>query len=226
VSSSLNRICVLFASCVILACADDPGAVQMQPAPFFTLSGVVRDAAGIPVADAEVAISSTFKFSSDSGYFAFERVRGDLTVIVTKAGFEDYGVKVRMDSNVDLDVRLQKQLVVSEIIVGKTLAGTIHANALPCDPVRWDANAPCRRLSFIAPVSGILVLTLRWTGTPPLDAVVTNAFGDYLAYSEKVGGNQAYVALHVDQARRYEVRVSSYYGAQLFELTTELHADR
>jgi hypothetical protein len=211
---------------VIIACADEPSAVQMQPAPFFTLSGVVRDAAGVPVAGAAVDINSAFKFSSDSGYFAFERVRGELTVIVTKTGFEEYGAKVRMDANVDLNVRLEKQLVVSEIIVGKTLAGTIHANALPCDPVRWDANAPCRRLSFIAPVSGTVVLTLRWTNTPPLDVVVTNAFGEYLAVSEEVGDNQAYVSLLVDQARRYEVRVSSYYGAQLFELTTELHPDR
>ena len=225
-SSSPNRICFLLASFAIIACAEEPSAPTVQPAPYFTLSGVVRDEAGIPVAGAQIDVNSTIKFSNDSGFFAFERVRGLLTVIVTKPGFDEYGVKVNLQANVDLDVRLQNELVASEIMVGKTLAGTIPATARPCDPVRWDANAPCRRLTFRAPASGTLVLTLRWTSSPPLDLVVTNTFGDYLASSVEVSDNQAFVALHVDKDRRYEVRVSSYYGAQLFELTTELQPDQ
>jgi hypothetical protein len=116
------------------------------------------------------------------------------------------------------------------ISVGELVRASITRGDPVCDPVHWDANAPCKVYSLVAPTSGLLTVTLTTDipGSNPdvIDMMVTEVSSGMTLYSP--GGAVQRLSLDVQAARRYEIRINSYPyllplpGALDFELRTEL----
>jgi hypothetical protein len=101
----------------------------------------------------------------------------------------------------------------------RTVRSSVSATAAPCDPVGWDESAPCRRFYFIAPATGRLSIDNAWNGVPPLDATIVIPANRYVATSTDNGFNRVSLSASLIAGVRYEVRVNSYYGAQVFDMT-------
>jgi hypothetical protein len=218
---------VLLLGITLLACADEGPSAPVQPRePNFVLSGTVLDDAGRPIANASAQIM-TGPFSGGSaqtdadGEFSFPHVAGQVTLAVWKDEFGVYTKDLLVDADVALQISLSRLVSADSIVLDATVRFFVPANAPSCDH-NWDAQAPCRRIFFRAPASGFLFITIRWYAGSPLDAIVANLNGDYLAYSEEAGEREISVALHVDEGTTYDIRVNSYYSAQLFDLTAKL----
>lgn len=109
--------------------------------------------------------------------------------------------------------------------LGQTIQSTVSADAAPCDPVGWDALAPCRPFSFTAPQSGFLVIVISWNGGPELDATIVEPNDRYLASSTQgPGAEDITLTAAVEANVRYEIRVNSYYSGQVFLLRADLQS--
>ena len=83
------------------------------------------------------------------------------------------------------------RLFVSDIIeVGRTIRASVSATAAPCDPVRWDATAPCREFYFTPTTPGVLQIEIKWDGQPELDATIVTPADDYVTSSITAGSNR------------------------------------
>lgn len=171
---------VLVAACVIvLACDtgfDKPignGPVgPLAPTAGFVLSGTVRDETGLPLPGAmgeviRIGHQTRTSITGDDGVFRFEQVAGSLAVLVSKLGYATYSQGILINADHEIGVFLAKLPTI-------TLGQTIHSttNEPPCDPVQWDAHAPCRRFYFAPPSAGQLVITISCTGFSDVDAVI------------------------------------------------------
>ncbi|MGH7471786.1 MAG: hypothetical protein ACRENP_27870 [Longimicrobiales bacterium] len=94
-----------------------------------------------------------------------------------------------------------------------------------CDPVHWDASAPCRRLRLTPSASGTLFISITWSGGPPLDGLITTSGGTLLANSKEENVELATAQAYLQAGAMYEVWVSSYYGTQVFDLRADLRPD-
>jgi hypothetical protein len=119
-------------------------------------------------------------------------------------------------------IRLAPWLETETLTFGEWIESRVFVGAPPCDPWGWDAEAPCRKFLFEAPMDGRLVVTLEWTGDPQLDATLVTPSGGYLGISHEAGYERALLEGPVLRSRAYEVRVNSYYGTQDFRLKAEL----
>ena len=229
----MRRLVMTFAACVLVtSCSDraEPPAgprVYTQPTfppETFTLFGVVRDEAGrlLPGALAEVSGIRGTQITNLAGYFALSGLRGRATVRVWKEQYEIYQADVMMAADTLLDVRLSRAdyYFADSLVIGQTIRSFVPGSAAPCDPVRWDAKAPCRSFSYTAPASGRLEVAITWSGEPELDATITTISGAYVGTSS--GGFGTIIALApVSAGITYAVRVNSYYDFQRFTLRAE-----
>jgi len=227
----MNRARLLLASAAIaLACdnpVDVPRETQGARPPRFVLFGVVRDEEGLPLpgASAEVyhdGAPGSSALSNEKGYFSFKEVTGWLTVRVWKDGYDHVRRFLTVEGDLAFEVMLTRLDAADSIRLGRTIRTTVNPNAPPCDPIGWDARAPCRRLAFTAPSTGWLTIAVAWFGGSPLDIVITRSDGTYVAYSRESNYEEATVETCVEAGMTYEVRVSSYYDPQVFNLTANL----
>ncbi len=228
----MKRISLLVATAGMLMTAcdnpEDPVGPASAPArPSFVVFGVVRDTAGLPVSGAAAEIVEGWfqgwtKISNDDGYFSFPGVSGPMTIRVRKDGYEYYVQTLVVTADLALEVTLSSVEVIDEMALGRTIRSTVPEDAPPCDPIGWDALAPCRRFLFTAPSSGELSIRISWAGDPPLDATMMTPNGDYLATSEESGFEEILMNAFVTAGETYEIRVNSYYDYQVFNLRADL----
>jgi hypothetical protein len=218
---------LLIAACgIVVACGDgtENPVTPAEPAPpAFVLLGTVQDEDGAAVSGAAVEITEgrykDLSTATDAqGHFAFVGVRGHLVLRITKLGYEGRLQGVLVSDNQLIEIRLDRAAVIE---LGKTIRAV--TGEPPCDPVRWDANAPCRRFYFTSPSSGRLVIVVTWKSGPDLDATMLTESDDYLAHSNLTGASQITLQATVDAGLPYEIRVNSYYQTQEFDLKADLH---
>jgi hypothetical protein len=222
---------LIAAAGIIMAACDNPegpaGPEATTPQPSFVVFGTVRDEAGLAVSGAVAEIATGqfrgwSKVSNDSGYFSFAGVSGPATVRVWKDGYQLYVQKLVVTADLALEVGLVSVEMADGIQLGRTISSTVRPDAPPCDPAGWDAQAPCRRLPFTAPVSGVLAIRIWWFGGSPLDATIVAPDGAYLGMSVESGVEEIRVSATVRAGEAYEIRVNSYYDYQAFTLRADL----
>ncbi len=224
----MRRVSLLIAACwTAMACAgEEPLPVAPPPPPppalpTFVVFGTVQDEAGAPLpgATADDVTGGRSDITDDNGYFSFTGVRGPLTVRVRKDGYETFSQYLAsVSGDIALNIRMFRVL---EIVLGSTIHAMVDWSMPPCDPIRWDAQAPCRRFEFTAPFSGTLVLSISWAGGSELDATMVRN-DDYIATSTSVGLETVAMSAFVMAGVTYEIRVNSYYGSQVFDLRADL----
>ena len=228
----MKRLSLLIAAGgIVMACAGEEPTVPLAPPPppatplpTYVVFGTVQDEAGAPLSGAVadlVGLGRT-SISNESGYFSFTGVRGPMTVRVGKDGYEPQTRNLNVTADLAFSVKLSRVLLSEEIVLGQTIRSTVNESAPPCDPIRWDAMAPCRRFGFTAPFSGVFVVSISWNGGIPLDATMMNPDDTYLASSRDSGFGQITLVATVYSGVRYELRVNSYYGRQEFDLKADL----
>jgi len=193
------------------------------PAPTYVLFGTVRDSAGAPVANATAVVTTgkyrgRFALSNESGYFKFIGLLGPLTLRVTKEDYEMADKPLDVRGDLSLEVVIKKIFFSDSIELGRTIRSNVPASAKPCDPIRWDARAPCRPFRFTPSSSGLLSLQIKWDGLIPLDATITTLSNDYVATSSEVGFGNVTMAASLTAGQTYEIRINSYYGGLIFDL--------
>jgi len=193
------------------------------PAPTYVLFGTVRDSAGAPVANATAVVTTgkylgRFALSNESGYFKFIGLLGPLTLRVTKEDYEMADNPLDVRGDLSLEVVIKKIFFSDSIELGRTIRSNVPASAKPCDPIRWDARAPCRPFRFTPSSSGLLSLQIKWDGLIPLDATITTLSNDYVATSSEVGFGNVTMAASLTAGQTYEIRINSYYGGLIFDL--------
>ena len=198
--------------------------VQQALTGFFTLSGRIEDTDGAGLGGARVQLTtdSTIQttMSGDGGEYRFDNVRGNAALRVSKDGFVDAVPFLYVAKDQSLNVALQRLVVLAPgtmLVPGTTLRGTVKDP--PCD-TNWDARAPCQRIVFVPPVTGVYELILKWTGPNELDLLVDARLSLY--WSSATGQIRALVP--ADAGVEREIRIQSYYGAQTFELTASLQS--
>jgi hypothetical protein len=221
---------VLIATCgIVLACdtgSEGPTGYSptgpSTPQRTFVLSGVVRDERGFPLPDATVELTQVgragrYTITGEDGIFAFEGVAGLLGLWARKIGHEPYQQSLVVNADREIGVFLPK---LAAIILGQTIRASTHEP--PCDPVQWDAFAPCRRFHFTPASTGVLVIVVSWNNGRDLDATIVLPNNMYLGTSELTGNNEITVKANVEAGEEYEIRVNSYYARQTFELKADL----
>lgn len=214
----------------VLGC--DPATTEPGPAPIapgppappappavFSLSGTVKSAAGTALVGARVAITDglfrTRETATDSsGYFSFSDVRGNLLLLVTYHDYVSQQRELVVTASQSLTIVMLK-VVVFEI--GQEYSSTIDANAAPCDPVFWDASAPCARVRFLATHSGLLTVDVTWVSAGDVDFTIMSDDGALLAYSG-AGYPTATARYVVVAGSYYEIWIHSYYGEASFKM--------
>lgn len=141
---------------------------------------------------------------------------------IEKEGFEPFLRDLIVAGNLVIGVSLERVILADSIVLGHTVRFLVDGAVPPCDPVGWDATAPCRRLGFTARYSGVLVVTISWSGGAALDATIVTASGIYLGISRESGSERVTADALVEAGQHYEIRVSSYYETKAFDLRADL----
>jgi len=230
----MKRPSLLLAACVALvACSSDEissythaVAPPQLPPPTFVVFGTVRDSGGAPIAGATAVLLAGEAMvrtatSNAAGHFSFTGVAGTVTVRVFKEGFDLYASTITVSADVVIEVRLGRVDLSDSIRLGQTIRSTVQPDAPPCDPIRWDARAPCRKFTFQPLTNGLLVITISWHSGPELDATIVRQNGEYVATSVDGPGGEISLAAGVDAGQTYDIRVNSYYSGQDFLLRAE-----
>jgi hypothetical protein len=100
--------------------------------------------------------------------------------------------------------------------LGKAVLVRVRAGASPCDPIRWDAAAPCARIRFQAPRSGLLSVRLEQSDGEVDFTIMSGDGQQYLAYGGS--GQSQFAEASVVLGQYYEIWVHSYYGQALVRL--------
>ena len=220
----MNRPALMIAACgIVMACSSETPLAPPPPPPLptYVMIGIVRDEEGLPVADAVAELAGMTRFDQN-GLFSFAGLRGPFTVWVRKEGYGTHSRSLLITTDVTVNISLIRLFLADSLVLGQTIRTTVEADAPPCDPIGWDAQAPCRRFTFTAPHSGVLVLMIAWVGGSPLDATIVQADGHYVGTSKDSGFESIFADAVVEGGRQYEIRVNSYYGAQVFDLKAVL----
>ena len=139
-------------------------------------------------------------------------------------GYERYVQTLNVMSDVSLIVRMFKYIEADSIQLGTTIRATVLSNEPPCDAIRWDARAPCKRFIFRPERAGTLTVVVSWSGGPELDATMVTLEGEYVAASVQAGREQVLLVGAVTAGRQYEIRVSSYYTSQVFDFRADFQS--
>ena len=215
--------CIAIALVAVVAGCDNKVTGPTSPAPstpvpsgFFTLSGRIEDPEGGGLSDARVELATPDSIqtmsSGAAGEYRFDNVRGNALLRASKDGFGTVAFSLYVAQDQFFNVPLQRLLT---LVPGTAVRGTVKSP--PCDP-NWDARAPCQRVSFIPPVTGVYELVLKWTGANELDLLVDESRSLY--WSSSAGQIRALVPGEAGRPR--EIRIQSYYSPQEFELTASL----
>jgi hypothetical protein len=213
---------------VLLPACSDVDELPTQPiAPTFAISGTIHDREGRRVTGASADVFGTpyvgrHTLSNDEGYFSIKGIAGPTTLRVWKAGYEAFSLPLVVSSDTIVDVTLPRFEYADTLILGQTTRSYVSGSAAPCDPVRWDARAPCRLYHFFPPASGKLQLTVSWRGGPPLDVTLVAHEGQYIASSREAAAELAALEAYVEEGTLYEIRINAYYDYQEFDLLAEL----
>ncbi len=225
----MNQYCMAIALGVLVAGCDGASRSFAGPVPVpagpqpdtgtYTVSGRVQDVDGTPIAGAAVTLQGQSPArtveSDESGQFRFEGVSGAVGVHATKTDFTDTVMNLWVGGDQTLTVTLQKVLY---LIPGVTLRGIIQGR--PCDP-NWDAQAPCIKVFFTPPATGLYELHLTWKGPSAVDLLVDGSFALY--WESYTGEIRATVPGQAGILR--EIRLHAYhlpYLAEPFELTASV----
>lgn len=216
-----KRIAFWLAVMWVAACnADETVAPVKQVG--FTVTGVVRDQDGVPLADALAKLSDKgYGFTNAAGVFRIEGVQGAFNLLVSKESYTDFYRELVVTGDVFVEAVLTAIPYPDSLVLGKTVQSSVSANAPPCDPIHWDARAPCRKFTFRAPQSGVLAVTIAWEGGSQLDVVITTVKGKYLAASAEDELGRASASALVARGELYEVWVNSYYEGNAFALRAD-----
>jgi hypothetical protein len=191
--------------------------VNGQPAPAgtHTLSGTIRDADGLPLAGVTLVILAPTNggsvVSDAAGRYSLLNLNGLINLRASKDGYFPWYQARFIAADQVLDISLSPMV---ELVPGTTLRGVV--GGAPCDPIGWDARAPCRQIFFTPPTSGTLDLVLTWSGPSDLDLLVA---GQYFDPPPKRGEIRAKVQLA--GGLRHEIRINAYYSQEDFELRAE-----
>lgn len=198
------------------------------PIPTFRLTGSVRDAGDNVLPGASVTITDatqhlTYVTKSDSlGYFAFLALPGGSmwTVVVRLASYLDESRFVILGGDRYLQIRMSPVAAQSTIEVGKEYTLGVQTADAPCDPIHWDANAPCARLRFLAPRTGAGTIRITWASSGEVDVTLMSDLEDYLAYAS--GGRSLELSYDFVGGTYYVIWVHSYYGAATFKVRVDI----
>jgi hypothetical protein len=207
--------------CLVAAgCGDSPRSISSPasptpialpvPAGGYTLTGTIRDPDGRPLPDITVVFKGSGEGQSVSdaaGRYSITNVSGSIDLRVSMHGYADWSAVRYVAANQVVDITLSP---IVELVPGSTFHGTV--NGSPCDPIAWDARAPCRQLFFTAPASGTLDLVLTWSGQSDLDML---AGGQYFT---SITARQIHATVPVGAGVRTEIRINAYYRQEPFEL--------
>jgi len=232
------RACTAFALVAAIAACGDPGTALTPvqpttppppplPPATWLLQGTVRDGARNALSGVAVEIiSGRFRGSTavtdEAGAFRFLGVVGEMTIAASKDGYERYAHRLTVTTDVKFDIDLLNALPLDTIVVGSAIQTTVQAGDAPCDPIRWDARAPCKRFLFTAPRTGTLSILVAWSGQPELDATLVTLSDSYLAISEELAPRMVELSGPVAAGETYEVRVNAYYTRQVFTLRANI----
>lgn len=222
----------LLAVAGILACGDpDTVPTPLQPTPPppapWIVQGTVRDGArralsGVSVEIISGRFSGLTAVTDEAGAFRFLGVGGDMTISASKDGYQRYAHTLTVTTDLRFDIDLLKALPLDTIVVGRVIQTAVEADYSPCDPVGWDARAPCKRFLFTAPATGNLSIIVAWSGEPPVDATLVNHTNVYLGVSKELAPRLVELVGPVAAGETYEVRVSAYYTRQVFTLRADI----
>ena len=230
----MKRLSLLLAAGIaVAACSGDEAPGYTRPVsptapktPTFVLFGWVRDTEGAFIRGANVEIvagphAGRTATSNVWGSFSITGVSGMLTVRVFKEGYDRYVKTLTVSGDSAIEVALERVERADTIRLGQTIQATVESDAPPCDPIRWDAKAPCRRFHFRPSKDGLFVATISWSGGPELDATLVLENGEYVATSDDAPGEEVSLAAALDAGKLYVLRVNSYYSGQVFLLRAE-----
>ena len=226
------RSCTAFTLAAAIACGDPdtvitPPSTPPTPTATWILQGTVRDGArralsGVTVEIISGRFSGRTAVTGEGGAFRFLGVEGEMTILASKDGYVRYAHRLTVTSDVTFDFDLLKALPLDTIVVGRVIQATVQAGDSPCDPVRWDARAPCKRFLFIPPATGNLSIIIAWAGDPELDATLVTSTDSYLAVSKELAPRMVELSGPVAAGEPYEVRVNAYYTRQVFTLRADI----
>jgi hypothetical protein len=225
----MRRASLTLAACAVaLGCADQEPAAIPTAVPLYLVSGRVLDDAGATIkgATAQIlggAFNGIQASTDDDGVFRLTRVSGPIHLVVWKEGYDVFERTLNIAADHSLDITLPKEYL--DLVLGRTVRSFVFGRARPCDPAGWDARAPCRRFRLTPSTSGMLFIKIAWTGGPLLDVLITTSTGTILAWGYDEGLEMASAQAYLDAGLMYEVRINSYYTAQVFDLTAELRSD-
>jgi carboxypeptidase family protein len=226
----MRRLWIVVTALGLVACGDDsdqpsnPGELPLAPSAGWTVDGFVRSGgqsvSGVIVQLLEDRRGSRSTETNDSGYFRFGDVAGRAQL---RFQHEQYlpasrFFEVRGDQRFDITMTALVETV--NFTLGDLVHGVINSFDAPCDPVHWDAQAPCARLRFQVPTSGELTVQVTDFSVFDLDFTVMTIDGSYLAFSTEDG-----YALRASLAVTpgfYEIWVHSYSGGASFAVRADI----
>jgi hypothetical protein len=202
------------------------------PALGYTLSGLVSDQFGVPLAASDVqAIEAGGRIhrtqTGADGRYRLTNLTGPIAVVVSYELFPSESKSVTMTANSTLDfvVTITPAPPLSAgaipIAVGEAVNETIDAAVDPfCEP-NWDSHSPCRQFVLVPQASEDVRIVLTWVGAA--DALELHLINPLLG---RVLGNVSPLAsteitARVEPLHAYEIRVMAYYGPMKFRLSVE-----
>jgi hypothetical protein len=205
-----------------------PQPQDTLPIPTFNLVGTIRAADNTPLSGAIVTLTNFLQQRRETqtdtaGRYEIRGISGTWNVIVSVADHIEAVSVVVMNADRVLDFRLIPVSRPLPFEVGKEFAYEVDARARPCDPVHWDANAPCARLRFQAPRTGLLSVLLDWEGSNEVDfTIMSDDEASYLTYAG-TSGHTASTSFGVIAGTYYVIWVHSYYGAASFTIRADIN---
>ena len=209
----------VIAICLVAASCGEP-ATGPTPAGSYTLSGRIRDLDGmmlaaVPVVLAGQGLNRTTVTGAD-GRYLFDNVSGFVNLRISTDDYLAASRNVMVAADQVVDFVLERIVVLT---AGTTLRGTVRGQ--PCDPITWDARAPCQRVFFTPPTIGTLDLVLSWSGADELDLLVGRFYR-----SARAGEHEISASFFIETVEQREIRINSYYQPQEFELRASFRPAR
>ena len=194
----------------------------------FNLFGTVRDFDNVPLLGAKVTLTNGSQnkleaYTDIHGRYEILGITGSWNVAVTYDGFVAAVSIVDMSVNRVLDFKMIRLPRAVAFEVGKEFDVVISATDAPCDPVHWDASAPCVRMRLQAPRTGQLTVSVTWASTGDVDfTIMSDDERAYLAYSGSGEQHTLTTSLGVTAGTYYVIWIHSYYGAASFKIRADI----
>jgi len=109
----------LFSSTISESECEDIPACESRTLPIFTLSGTITNTQGNAIQDVLITVQSLSDTSDSSGSYSLDFLEGEITITVTKSGYQTHTETITISQDTTLDITL------IESIIGNTIKGTI-----------------------------------------------------------------------------------------------------